>query len=591
MRAISFSSVLTDALNEFAEYGYNSEQRLGYWIGKLREAAAAELKSPYEADEEIRKSLGAIFRRLEKSGFARNHKGIKRYTIARVGQDLAPILERRIQASADLIRIHRKESIEKVLQRFQGLATSIPAGGSRAIDKRSAKASIGKSLRQMRFEERRVVIDQGHKLISNIDQTIAEAGGAIAMVWHSHWRQKGYHYREDHKERDEHVYAIRGNWAITAGYMKKGAAGYLDEITQTGEEPFCFPGESKIQFAYGVEKAYRRWFSGELTEIVMASGKTLRGTFNHPVLTVNGWVPLGKINEGDNIIEIADNVGKIAGAFVSELNHDNGVPLISEIFGSVHEAGNLSQVSGMAHQFHGDGMANHDVDIVSAARPLSFGYQSDLPDSGQDFQLAPSNHARSGSGSLEFFGHGCRASLTRLMGCLSAFAVLVGRFVFGNKNVGFCLPPGGNPEFGKSAMHNGPRHPQIFGYRKHAFARIVPFSNRFAVQSNARRPIANDFRVKVDNTSIAPSPKCGRVDANFLSYGDNGQSLRTQIGNVVKVGHRQFSGHVYNLQTTDGWYVTEGIITHNCRCYGTYLYNLEDLPPEMLTKKGVEHLR
>jgi hypothetical protein len=30
-----------------------------------------------------------------------------------------------------------------------------------------------------------------------------------------------------------------------------------------------------------------------------------------------------------------------------------------------------------------------------------------------------------------------------------------------------------------------------------------------------------------------------------------------------------FSGHVYNLETKDGWFVSDGIVTHNCRSHQT----------------------
>jgi len=45
---------------------------------------------------------------------------------------------------------------------------------------------------------------------------------------------------------------------------------------------------------------------------------------------------------------------------------------------------------------------------------------------------------------------------------------------------------------------------------------------------------------------------------------------------------RDWSGHVYNLQTADGFYVANGIVTHNCHCYITFekdeLLSLGDKP-------------
>ena len=74
--------------------------------------------------------------------------------------------------------------------------------------------------------------------MSNINEIVAVDNGAIAARWHSHWRQAGYNYRKDHKERDDNVYVIRGSWAHEKGYIKP-IHGYTDEITSPGEEVFC----------------------------------------------------------------------------------------------------------------------------------------------------------------------------------------------------------------------------------------------------------------------------------------------------------------------------------------------------------------
>ena len=46
-------------------------------------------------------------------------------------------------------------------------------------------------------------------------------------------------FKSDHKERDLHVYTIRGNWALQQGLMKVGKYGYTDQITKPAEEVFC----------------------------------------------------------------------------------------------------------------------------------------------------------------------------------------------------------------------------------------------------------------------------------------------------------------------------------------------------------------
>ena len=53
---------------------------------------------------------------------------------------------------------------------------------------------------------------------------------------------------------------------------------------------------------------------------------------------------------------------------------------------------------------------------------------------------------------------------------------------------------------------------------------------------------------------------------------------------VVDLGRRQFAGHVYNLQTGDGWYVAGGLVVHNCRhSLSAYLPGVTTRPPHRPT--------
>lgn len=239
MGMVDFYRALAAALEEFRRTGYDSRDRLNYWLGQLRIAANRVLPSPEQSRRAIQAALGKMFRdATSKAGFNRAHPALTQYALQRMGPKLAPILERRIMASADLIKLHREQSIEKVLQRFSGLVTSIPEGGTRSFDTRKDKAAIGKSLRQMSFEERRVVIDQGHKLVANVQQTVAESNDALGFFWR-HIHQAHYDARPDHEARDGKFFALRGNWAIEAGLMKRGPNPYSDEIDTPSVAPYC----------------------------------------------------------------------------------------------------------------------------------------------------------------------------------------------------------------------------------------------------------------------------------------------------------------------------------------------------------------
>lgn len=231
---------LAAAIADISEHGYDSQSRVDHWLRLIREAALKSLTPEHELQELLRRTLiGAYQRLVEQGQVARFHPGVNRFTIDRLRPHLRAELDRRILASAALIKLDRQAAIERTLRRFQGWSTSIPRGGSDVVSKRITKEDLRKALGRLPFEERRVIIDQSHKLRSSISEIIANEGGAIAAIWHSHWRQAGYDFREDHKDRDDEVYMVRGNWAAEKGLIKVGPAGYTDEITKPGEEVYC----------------------------------------------------------------------------------------------------------------------------------------------------------------------------------------------------------------------------------------------------------------------------------------------------------------------------------------------------------------
>ncbi len=236
----SFYKVVDEAIADLTANGFDSVERVAYWEDRLRVAAEQAMTSPVRMEQMLRESLAAIFHRMvDRGGIVKFHSGVARYTIDKIKPSLRAELDRRILASANLIRLNRREAINKTLSRFSGWATSLPKGGSDTVDKRKTKQDVRKSLAQLPFVERRVLVDQGHKLTASLNDIVAKDGGAIALRWHSNWRQPGYDFREDHKERDGHIYLIRDNWAQAKGLVKVGPAGYYDQITAVGEEVLC----------------------------------------------------------------------------------------------------------------------------------------------------------------------------------------------------------------------------------------------------------------------------------------------------------------------------------------------------------------
>lgn len=255
--------VLTDAINYYVDNGWDSQKSLLSWCQKLRVAASRESPS----DDVTRKHLTSIYSRLVVHGGALRDQppdGPKQITLDKIKPELRKELDRRIFASANLIKLNREQAIERTVQRFQGWVTSIPPDGVSEIDKNAQKSAIRKSVTDLDFISRRVAIDQGHKLASNVKYLLSVQGGAIAFRWHSNWRRPGYDYRVDHKHRDALIYLIRDSWAVQQGLIKP-EYGYYDEITAAGEEPFCscqvFPiyAPQKLPVEFLTEKGKREF--------------------------------------------------------------------------------------------------------------------------------------------------------------------------------------------------------------------------------------------------------------------------------------------------------------------------------------------
>ena len=167
--------------------------------------------------------------------------------MASIKPKLRAELDRRILASARLIKLNRQASIERTLQRFAGWATSIPIGGTTHSKRSDVMKAARRGIASLPFEERRVIIDQGHKLVSTIDDIVATDGGAILAIWrHVKERPPAYDARPDHVARHGKVFVIRDNWAIKKGLMKLAGAKYTDEVEAPGELVFC-----RCRYQYG----------------------------------------------------------------------------------------------------------------------------------------------------------------------------------------------------------------------------------------------------------------------------------------------------------------------------------------------------
>ncbi len=243
----NFADILAQAVKHFSEQGFTSKDDLELWIKRIKAAAIASLVPEHILQERLKASFQAIFKRLvDRGAITRWHKGIERYTIEKLKPELRDELSRQIFAAADLIKLNRETAVAKTLVRFSGWATSVPAGGSQVVQKVDTKEQIKKALASLPFEERRVLVDQGQKFVSNLSSIIATNNGAIAAEWEHHY---SLHPREAHIERDGDIFLIRGSWAHSAGFVKPRECGYTDDVEKPGEWIYC---RCSYRYIYGL---------------------------------------------------------------------------------------------------------------------------------------------------------------------------------------------------------------------------------------------------------------------------------------------------------------------------------------------------
>lgn len=236
-----FYRIVTEAINDILEHGFDSEQRITDWVARLSRAARESLVPTEILDRHLQQLLTAVFARsVKREKLVRVHNGVSEFTLQQVQPRLRAELDRRIRASANLIKLNREEAISNTMRRFAGWATSVPAGGTEVAKHQQVREEVRRGIAGLPYRERFVITDQGHKLTAAVNQIVAEDGGAIAFIWH-HVDEgpPAYDSRPNHVARAGKIFVLRDNWALKAGLMKLAGRQYYDQITAAAEEPNC----------------------------------------------------------------------------------------------------------------------------------------------------------------------------------------------------------------------------------------------------------------------------------------------------------------------------------------------------------------
>ncbi len=321
--------------------------------------------------------------------------------------------------------------------------------------------------------------------------------------------------------------------------------------------PNCLPGDALV-WAPDVVGASIRKFEGEMVVLRTAADDLLTCTPNHPVLTDRGWLAAGALREGEYVFRRAAGEGEL----LVDALHDDHVPArIEEVARALLVAGRGAAltVPGASPQFHGDGRPG-DVHVVWANGspehkvPASEGEPLvQLQVERGDAQAVPL--AGPGAGEPFFERDGASThSVMRRAG--DGAALLRGR-----------APHPQPHRLGSGAGQPGRLDPLRGGSGRDVVLRADagtghPLVHVEAAQRGGVGVLAPPH--VVSGGAQLPVQR-GGAEPNLLRYGAEGSYLSVAPVQVTEVRHVDFSGHVYNLETRNGWYVAQGIITHNCR--------------------------
>ena len=342
--------------------------------------------------------------------------------------------------------------------------------------------------------------------------------------------------------------------------------------------PQCVIGSTIVDAPGVAVAATSRWWSAKAFEIRVSGGAVLTATPNHPVLTLRGWVPAGLLVKGDQVVTASRRERQ----HVGDPDEHEMPARIEDVFAASRDSVGVSSASVPVSDvdFHGD-RGDADVDVVWPDGSLRDGTKRG--EHVDDALLGCGRHecVLSHESDLAAVLDAVRASASGVMRCGCVGSTLLGRAARLFETVGFsdratCDIP--------SSQSSG----------DHVAADAVVVSDD--VLRHARQIATDDDEtVCVDSSSsvagFADTSRCRAIesdtplrdprmggrsrDAVFTSESVHSRvavvepcrdEFAVSVESVVAVRPVRLAAHVFNLETSGGWYAANGIVTHNCRC-------------------------
>ena len=339
----------------------------------------------------------------------------------------------------------------------------------------------------------------------------------------------------------------------------------------------CLSEDTLVTTCSEVSNVYKRRYKGVMVNFTTKAGRSVKITPNHPVLTGRGWVKAGELNLSDKVVAV-ESVANFAGQ-----DYKNSVVAeFGKLFSSVNVLANPNFVAvrpTTTKDFHGD-VTDTNVEVVNtdglrwdSVREYSpdgvknnfFPLGSFIKRSFNSFCSLFFFSDTSGSSSSCFVSSLSEAgNLLRSAACHSSKLLLRAiseRSVYWLKEIG---------NYARSAFY-----PNALGYTVNANSRFVSRYNSplfFIRKLNKPWVFKGDARGRDSLVNVT------NRNAELLCNFDWHNTAGAKLDDLVSIDIINYDGHVYNLENKDNWYLSNGIITHNCRSSYLFLLKGQDEP-------------
>ena len=346
----------------------------------------------------------------------------------------------------------------------------------------------------------------------------------------------------------------------------------LDGVIRHIDDPFwqkyyppngyrCFLPGTQIQG--DLQGAIVRTYQGIAVELTTNSNRRLSVTGNHPILTERGWVRADCLNVGDNVISyglpvngIDVNNGSI------QVNNDYAIPTVENLFDAfISKAFRFGGSSTL--KFYSD-IANGEIYIDVDDDRLLLNVASDVLQSVEQVEFIRGYDGR-------FIIQTFESVSTSNLGAT------INDIVFADNTTD--ITTGAIKSFCELSLASVGCGIELDNL---SFEFCITGSNGFPslteLSLNATRVLFDSL--PLDRFGLALS---SQDDAMFRELSTNGfsselglfrylvdtHSSQVFIDPVVDIRKFDFSGHVYDFQSSEGILSSDGIISHNCRCTTT----------------------